>query len=280
MLYKHHYNNWRQENNIKLGRRTMCLLQELYQYREMITTLVYKDLRGRYKGSILGFFWTFLNPLLQLAVYTMVFSVILRAGIEKYYLFLFVALIPWIFFSTCLTGGSAVILNEKNLVTKIYFPREVLPIAFVSSSFINMLYSFVVVLIVVVFASGTVNLLAWCYLPLVMIVEYMFALGCTFLASSLTVYFRDLQHILGIVAMGWQFLTPVMYSVDMVPEDLLNIFYLNPMTTIIMAYRDILYYGRIPAMETIGLPFVISAVTLLLGVCVFHRLQRNFAEEL
>lgn len=258
----------------------MCLLQELYQYREMITTLVYKDLRGRYKGSILGFFWTFLNPLLQLAVYTMVFSVILRAGIEKYYLFLFVALIPWIFFSTCLTGGSAVILNEKNLVTKIYFPREVLPIAFVSSSFINMLYSFVVVLIVVVFASGTVNLLAWCYLPLVMIVEYMFALGCTFLASSLTVYFRDLQHILGIVAMGWQFLTPVMYSVDMVPEDLLNIFYLNPMTTIIMAYRDILYYGRIPAMETIGLPFVISAVTLLLGVCVFHQLQRNFAEEL
>lgn len=280
MLYKHHYNNWRQENNIKLGRRTMCLLQELYQYREMITTLVYKDLRGRYKGSILGFFWTFLNPLLQLAVYTMVFSVILRAGIEKYYLFLFVALIPWIFFSTCLTGGSAVILNEKNLVTKIYFPREVLPIAFVSSSFINMLYSFVVVLIVVVFTSGTVNLLSWCYLPLVMIVEYMFALGCTFLASSLTVYFRDLQHILGIVAMGWQFLTPVMYSVDMVPEDLLNIFYLNPMTTIIMAYRDILYYGRIPAMETIGLPFVISAVTLLLGVCVFHRLQRNFAEEL
>ena len=260
--------------------RLMSLLQELYQYREMITTLVYKDLRGRYKGSVLGFLWTFLNPLLQLAVYTMVFSVILRAGIEKYYLFLFVALIPWIFFSTCLTGGSAVILNEKNLVTKIYFPREVLPVSFVSGSFINMLYSFIVVLAVVFFSSGTLNLLAWCYLPIVMAVEYMFALGCTFLASSLTVYFRDLQHILGIISMAWQFLTPVMYSVDMVPEELLTLFYMNPMTTIIIAYRDILYYGKIPAMETIGLPFIISIVTLLLGVCVFHRLQRNFAEEL
>ena len=110
--------------------------------------------------------------------------------------------------------------------------------------------------------------------------EFLFALGCTFLASSLTVYFRDLQHILGIISMAWQFLTPVMYSVDMVPEELLTLFYMNPMTTIIIAYRDILYYGKIPAMETIGLPFIISIVTLLLGVCVFHRLQRNFAEEL
>lgn len=258
----------------------MQLLRELYQYREMIKMLVYKDLRGRYKGSVLGFFWTFLNPLLQLAVYTMVFSVILRAGIEQYYLFLFVALIPWIFFSTCLTSGSAAVLNEKNIVTKIYFPREVLPVAFVSSSFINMLYSFIVVLAVVAFANRHINLLAWCYLPLIMVVEYVFALGCTFLVSSLTVYFRDLQHILGIIAMGWQYLTPVMYSVNMVPEELLGIFYLNPMTTIIMAYRDILYYGRFPSMETIALPFIISMIIFLFGLFVFHRLQRNFAEEL
>lgn len=258
----------------------MQVLRELYQYREMIYSLIRKDLRGRYKGSVLGFLWTFVNPLLQLAVYTMVFSVILRAGIDKYYLFLFVALIPWMFFSNSLVGGSSVILDSKNLVTKIYFPREVLPISFVSSNFINMLYSFVVVLIVVLFSSDQVNLYAWCYLPLVMLVEYILALGCTFLASSLTVYFRDFQHILGIIAMGWQFLTPVMYSVDMVPEELLTIFYMNPMTTIIMAYRDILYYGTIPDMGTIGLPFIISIVVLVLGSIVFHRLQRNFAEVL
>ena len=99
----------------------MKVFEEIFQYREMIANLVHKDLRAKYKGSVLGFLWTFLNPLLQLLVYTLVFSVILRAGIDKYYLFLFVALIPWMFFSNCISGGSAVIINEQNLVTKIYF---------------------------------------------------------------------------------------------------------------------------------------------------------------
>lgn len=245
----------------------------------MVYNLVHKDLRGRYKGSVLGFLWTFINPLLQLVVYTMVFSVILRAGIEKYYLFLFVALIPWLFFSTCISYGCAVILNEKNLVAKIYFPRQVLPVAFVTSNFVNMLYSFVVVLAVVVF-SVKVSIPALCCLPIVMVVEYVLALGCTLLVSAVTVYFRDLQHILGIVMMAWQFLTPVMYPVDMVPENMLSLFYLNPMTTVISAYRDILYYGRVPEIETLLIPAALAAVLLVIGVLVFERLQKNFAEEL
>ena len=100
-------------------------IKELYSYREMIFSLVKRDLKGRYKGSALGFLWTFLNPLLQLAVYTMVFSVIMRAGIEDYYIFLFVALVPWIFFSTSLAGGSSCIWAQQEMVKKIYFPREV-----------------------------------------------------------------------------------------------------------------------------------------------------------
>ena len=258
----------------------MQILKNIFQYREMIANLVRKDLRGRYKGSVLGFLWTFINPLLQLAVYTMVFSVILRADIDKYYLFLFVALIPWIFFSTCLTGGSAVILNEKNLVQKIYFPREVLPVAFVTSSFINMLYSFIVVLIVVLFTAQPVNFLAWCYLPIIMVVEYLFALGCTLITSAITVYFRDLEHILSIITMAWQFLTPVMYSADMVPEQLKGIFMLNPMTSIITAYREILYYGQVPNLDVLLLPLLISIIIVVIGFFVFHRLQRNFAEEI
>ena len=117
----------------------MKLLKELYAYREMIISLVRKDLRGRYKGSVLGFLWTFINPLLQLMVYTIVFSVILRAGIDKFYLFLFVALVPWIFFSSAVTGGATSILSQQDMVKKIYFPRQVLPISYVTSSFVNML---------------------------------------------------------------------------------------------------------------------------------------------
>ena len=123
----------------------MKLVKELYAYREMIISLVRKDLRGRYKGSVLGFLWTFINPLLQLMVYTIVFSVILKAGIDKFYLFLFVALVPWIFFSSAITGGATSILSQQDMVKKIYFPRQVLPISYVTSSFVNMLLCFLVI---------------------------------------------------------------------------------------------------------------------------------------
>ena len=114
-------------------------LKEMYEYREMIFSLVKKDLRGRYKGSVLGFMWTFINPLLQLLVFTLVFSIIMRANYEQYYLFLFVALVPWMFFGSSVQDGSTCIMRESNMVKKIYFPREVIPISTVTSAFINMM---------------------------------------------------------------------------------------------------------------------------------------------
>ena len=135
----------------------MKTLKEIYDYRQMVFSLVKKDLRGRYKGSVLGFMWTFINPLLQLVVYTVVFSLILKTNIERYYLYLFVALIPWIFFSASLTGGSASIVAQKDLVKKIYFPRQVIPISYVTSSFVNMLLSFIVVFIVIIFSCRTLS---------------------------------------------------------------------------------------------------------------------------
>ena len=151
-------------------------LKELYDYREMIISLVKKDLRGRYKGSVLGFLWTFINPLLQLAIYTVVFSTIMRAGIEEYYIFLFVALIPWIFFSTSISGGASCILNQKDMVKKIYFPREVLPIAHVTSCFVNMLFCFSIIFGVVFISGIGVNINAILYLPIIFIIEYILAL--------------------------------------------------------------------------------------------------------
>ena len=135
----------------------MKTLKEIYDYRQMVFSLVKKDLRGRYKGSVLGFMWTFINPLLQLVVYTVVFSLILKTNIERYYLYLFVALIPWIFFSASLTGGSASIVAQKDLVKKIYFPRQVIPISYVTSSFVNMLLSFIVVFIVIIFSGAGIS---------------------------------------------------------------------------------------------------------------------------
>lgn len=258
----------------------MGILHEIYNYREMLRSLVHRDLRGRYKGSVLGFMWTFINPLMQLLVYTILFSKIMRAGIDDYYLFLFVALIPWMFFSSSLTGGSTAIWANQNLVTKIYFPREVLPLAVVTSNFINMLYCFVIVLAAVLCFGKHLNFEAWLYLPLVAIIEYILALGFAMLFSALTVFLRDLEHILGIVAMAWQFLTPVMYGVEMVPKEYLFIFNLNPMTPIIVAFRDILYYGRAPHIDTLASAVFFGIVFLLLGFVVFGHLKKRFAEEL
>lgn len=258
----------------------MKTIQELYAYREMIFSLVRRDLKGRYKGSALGFLWTFINPLLQLGVYTLVFSVIMRNGIEDYYLFLFVALIPWIFFSTSVAGGASCIWAQQDMVKKIYFPREILPLAFVTSQFVNMLLSLLVVLAVLIVSGKGLSLIAMLYLPVIMFVEYILALSMTMMFSAITVYLRDMEYLLGIITMAWQFLSPVMYSVDQVPEKILWLFNLNPMSPVIVAYRDILYYGKAPELGTLVHAVVFGVIMLIIGVTVFGKLKRHFAEAL
>ena len=259
-------------------------IKEIYNYRQMIFRLVRKDLRGRYKGSVLGFFWTFLNPLLQLLVYTMVFSVIMRSGIDKYYLFLFVALVPWIYFSSSLTGGATSILGSGDMVKKIYFPREVMPIAYMTSSFVNMLLSFLVVFAVLIVTGYGVNPVAMLICRLLIVnIYWVWGLHLT---SALDSIFARSAYILSIIAMAWQFLTPVMYSQEMVLDalasypTLVRIWNLNPMTPVINAYRDILYYKTTPQLSTLAAAVVLGVGILLIGELVFVKLQKGFAEEL
>lgn len=246
----------------------------------MIVSLVRKDLRGRYKGSVLGFLWTFVNPLLQLIVYSIVFSIIVKMGIDNFSMFLFVALVPWIFFSSCITSGSTVILQQQDLVKKIFFPREVLPVAYVTSSFINMLFSFIVIFVAIIVTNHGMNPAALLFLPLIMLIEYILALGFSFVASAITVYFRDLEHILNNLSMAWMYLTPILYTQEMVPEQYKPLFNLNPMTPIIIAYRDILFYKRIPSLNTLIGASITGVVSLILGFILFNKLKKGFAEEM
>lgn len=258
----------------------MKILIELYSYRQMIFSLIKRDLRGRYKGSVLGFLWTFINPLFQLMIYTFVFSNVLKSNIEDFHIFLFVALVPWIFFSTCLSSGSSCIWIQQDMVKKIYFPREVLPIAYVTSQFINMLFSFIVIFIVILFSGRELSPIILLYLPVVFFVEYLLSLGITMLFSSLTVYFRDLEYILGIVSMAWLYLTPILYSEELIPKFIKPIYSINPMTSIVAAYRDILYYNRAPRFDTIVQAFLLGSVILVIGSMAFSKLKKHFVEEL
>ena len=255
-------------------------IRELYEYREMIISLIHKELRGRYKASVLGFLWTFLNPLFQLLIYTVVFSIILRAGIKDFYLYLFIGLVPWNFFSASVAGGASCVASQENLIKKIYFPRTVLPIACVTSAFINMLLTSMITFLFLIFSGHGFNFLALLCLPIVAITEYVFALGMCMLSSAMTVFFRDLEYLLGIIMMAWLYLTPIMYTMDSIPEEVSFIFKINPMTFIIMAYQDILYYKKMPCVDTLATAAAIGIIFLILGSVTFEILQKKFVEEL
>lgn len=258
----------------------MKRLKTLYLYREMIFSLVKRELRGRYKGSVLGFLWTLVNPLFQLIIYTIVFSYIMRAGKDDYYLFLFVALVPWIFFSSSVQVGAGCIWSQKGMINKIYFPREVLPIATVIGQLINMLLSLLVVLAVLIIAHKKLSVYAMLTLPIVIGIEFIVTVGLTFWVSAISVFFQDLIQILGIIMMLWQFLTPVMYEVQDIPEHMRKYFEINPMTPIIIAYRNILYYGKMPDVESMMNALLLGIVLLISGWIMFGKLEKKFSEIL
>ena len=254
-------------------------IKELYCYREMLKNLVKQDLRTRYKGSVLGFFWTFLNPLLLLAVYTMVFSMIMRVNIDNFAMFLFVALLPWIFFSTSVLNGTGSIVANKDLIKKVYFPREVIPLSVVNASLMNLVFSYFILFpSLLVFGVNITS--AIIYLPLAMIPLYLLALGIALITSALNVYFRDLEHILGILMMAWFFSTPILYPVEMLPQIYLKYFMLNPVAPIVLAFRDILFYGNIPNLVVLLYSTITAILIVIFGYSLFQMLQKNFAEEI
>lgn len=273
-------------------------IKEIFDYRQMIAGLIRRDLRGRYKGSVLGFLWTFVNPLLQLLVYTLVFGVLFKNNMSNFYLYVFTALIPWIFFNTCLTGGCGAVLDQAGLVTKVYFPREVLPISYTSSQFVNMLYCFVIVLAVYIFGAfssigpGGVSwglregfsFLPLISLPLLFLIEYVMCLGMTMFTSAITVYVRDIRHILNILGMLWMFVTPVMWDTHMLdgrnPIFKILLIYVNPMTGLIEGYHNVLYHGQWPVFYYLGISAAWAVLALLIGWVVFAKTKKRFAEEM
>jgi len=254
-------------------------IKELYAYREMLKNLVAKELRARYKGSVFGFLWTFFNPLLVLVVYSIVFSFVMRVQMERYPLFLFVGLLPWNYLATSAQMGVASIVAGGGLIKKTYFPREVLPLSVVLANLVNYVLSLLILIaaLLIVKIPLTLALLAF---PVILLVQTFLVAGLTFLLAAANVYFRDLEHITGVVIMAWFFCTPILYPLEMVPAEIKGLFLLNPMVPVIKAYQDIFFYGQFPDWTALG-SFAAGAVMFfLLSLEVFRRLQRNFAEAI
>lgn len=257
----------------------MKLFKQLYNYRELLKTNVQKEIRGKYKKSFLGIFWSFLNPLLQLAVYAFIFPIILKNNQENYVMFLFVALIPWTFFTTSITQGTDTVVQNGNIVKKVYFPRTILPISVVTSGAINFLIS-TVIIIIFAFVTGVGVSPYLAFYPLILIVQYIITLGIVLILSSVTVYLRDLQHIIGVFLQVLFYATPIVYSPDTIPAKFSIILTLNPMSHIITAYRDIFYYHQMPNLQVLGALFLIGIAICIIGYAIFSKLEKRFAEEL
>lgn len=257
----------------------MKLFQNLYNYREFLLTNVKKEIRGKYKKSVLGVLWSFLNPLLMLAVYAVIFPLILKIKEDNYVIFLITALIPWNFFTTVITQGAATIIQNGNIIKKVYFPREILPISIVTSGLVNFLISEIIVFIFILF-SGIGFSIYIAYLPLVILIQYVLLLGITFILSSVTVFLRDLEHIIGVVIQVLFYGTPIMYNLNTLAPQYANIIRLNPLTPIIQAYRDILYTKMAPDLVSLGGIGLFSVILMIIGYFVFDKLQKKFAEEL
>ena len=257
----------------------MNIFKNLYDYRELLKTNITKDVGGKYKKSFLGVLWSFVNPLLQIMVYAFVFQVILKSNIENYAVYLCCGLIPWQYFSSVILRVAATIIDNGNIIKKVYFPREILPISLVSSEGINFLISTIIILGFVIFGGIglSINVL-WYFL--IVAIQYIVSIGIAFLVSSLTVYFRDLMHILGIVMQLMFYATPIVYAVDAVPENFQWLVKLNPMTYLINGYRDIFYNKSMPDFHGLLIAFIMGIILIAVGYLVFRKLEKRFAEEL
>jgi len=271
-------------------------LRELYAYWELAENLVIRDLKVRYKNSVLGFLWSLLNPLLLMLVFTVVFTIMLpNLAIPKFPVFVLCALLPWNFFSTSVLGGTTSIVSNGHLIKKVYFPREILPIAMVLSNFVNLLLALPVLFALIVFFRVPLNV-SLVYLPLIMIVQVAFTIGMALILATLDVFYRDTGVIMEVIMQAWFFLTPVFYPVSLLPEWKVVrgialpirrlIYILNPMASIIASYRSVLYGftdgspPAAPAWDFFSRTIVTSLLVLIIGYRFFTHFSHRFGEEI
>lgn len=253
---------------------------ELFRYRGLVRNLVARDLKVRYRNSILGFVWCLLNPLLMMGVFTFVFTVLMKNNIPNYPVFVLVGLLAWNFHTTAVTGSITSIVSNSNLVMKVYFPRAVLPISVVLSNGVNFLLA-TIALFAMIFAFRIHLNASLLMLPVVFIVQVTFDVGIALILAALTVFFRDVEIIMETVILSWFFLTPIFYRLqDLFPRYTRLMYIANPMASIIESYRDILYYGSMPALDFLGRTFATALLLLVIGYVFFHRHARRFGEEL
>jgi len=259
-------------------------LARLGRYRGLIQSLVARELKARYRGSVLGFFWSFFNPLLLLLVYSIVFKYMLPArfeGIEHYELFMFCGILPWTWFSASLLESSNVLIAGGNLIKKVLFPAEVLPIVTVLANMVHFFFGLPILIVFLLYFDAPITAVELLWFPVAVVVQFIFTLGCALILSALTVHFRDIRDILGHIIMIWFFATPIIYPYTQMKEAWQKAFLAaNPMSHLVITYQEILFFnGPVGHWKWLLAVGGASVVFFVCGYWVFDRLRDTFAEE-
>jgi ABC-type polysaccharide/polyol phosphate export permease len=265
----------------------MNVYVDVLRYRDLFASLFRREFHARYKGSALGIVWSLANPLLLLAVYLLVFSLLWRitGTIEHYALYLVTGLAPWVFFSTALTGASRSLLEHANLIRKTRFPRQLVPLSVVASQVVTFAIMLVVVAVLCMVVIPETRATALLAVPIAVVFVALVA-GLSIVVATLNVVLRDVEHLVGALLLPWFFLTPILYSFDQLPgfdehpHVVLLLRWGNPITPGIEALRAPLWAGELPAAGDVAHLVAATAAALALGALIFRRLDDRIAVEL
>ena len=256
-------------------------LFEMWRRRELLWHMTVRHLRGQYKQSVLGYAWAILNPLSLMLTLSFVFSVLLRfeSGGIPYPLFVLMGLIPWLFFATAVTSATDSITGAFSLVTKVYFPREVLPTAAVLTKLVDLGFGLMVLVPLMIYLNHPPEwTVVW--VPVLLAIHFLFVLGIALPLAALNLFFHDVRYLVGVVVTLWFYLTPVIYPVDIVPEKYHLVFDLNPNALFINAYRRVVLEGVHPGTDRVLLGLGIATLTFVIGYYLFKRMEPRFADRI
>ena len=261
-------------------------LAALVRYRGLIQSLVARELKARYRGSFLGFFWSFINPLLLLLVYSFVFSHVMKAAqderVTPYALFMFCGILPWTWFSSSLAEASGVLISGGNLIKKVLFPAEVLPIVTVLSNMVHFLFGLVILAAFLIWHQRPLNFSELALFPVVVLIQLVMTIGFALILSALTVHFRDIKDILSNLLTFWFFATPIIYPYFVFSKDTwqAKLLKFNPFTHLAITYQEILFFeGPVGHLKWLLVLGVLSVALFFVGYFLFDRLRDSFAEE-
>ena len=260
-------------------------LRKIYVQRGLIRNFVVRDLRNRYVGSFIGFFWSVIHPIVLLISYTFVFSIIFGqkplpdTGTTSFSLFLFCSILPWLFFADTLQRSSTVVIDNANLVTKTLFPSEILPLTILLAGVVNHLIGFAILLGIIAFTLGKISLYIL-LVPVYFLLLMMFTLGISWLVASLNVFVRDISQVLSVILTFWFWFTPIFYSPDRFPAKLMFLVRWNPLAHVVIGYRDCLLRMRMPDLKVLLYLAAGSFFVFALGGLFFRNTKREFADVL